>query len=55
MQSLWNERRFLLKRTVGGLLISTLFALLLPQRFESTARLITPGVMDSSALYMGLL
>jgi tyrosine-protein kinase Etk/Wzc len=55
IRSLWNERRFLLKGTLGCLLISTLFALLLPKRYESTARLITPGGMDSSALFIGLL
>jgi capsule polysaccharide export protein KpsE/RkpR len=54
-QSLWNERRFLLISTIGSLLISTLFALLLPKRFESTARLITPGIIDSSALFLSLL
>jgi tyrosine-protein kinase Etk/Wzc len=54
-QSLWNERRFLLKSTLGSLLISTLFALLVPKRFESPAPLITPGIIDSSALFMGVL
>ena len=54
-QSLWNERRFLLKITLGSLLISTVIAIVLPKRYESKARLITPGVMNSSALYIGLL
>jgi uncharacterized protein involved in exopolysaccharide biosynthesis len=54
-RSLWNERRFLLEITLGSLLYSTLIAMVLPERYESEARFITPGVMDSSALYIGLL
>src|SRR5580692_11195907 len=54
-QSVWNERRFLLKCTVGGVLFSTLFALLLPTKYESTARLITRGVSNSGALCIALL
>jgi uncharacterized protein involved in exopolysaccharide biosynthesis len=54
-QSAWNERRFLVRSTVGGLLFYTLFAVLLPTKYRSTARLITRGVSNSSALCVALL
>ena len=54
-RSLWNERRFLLEFTLCSLLFSMLIAIVLPERYESEARFLTPGTKDSSELYIGLL
>lgn len=39
---LWNERRFLLRVFIGGILVSMVIALLIPSRYESTVRLMPP-------------
>jgi uncharacterized protein involved in exopolysaccharide biosynthesis len=54
-RSLWNEWRFLLKITVGSFLISTVIAIVLPKRYESEARLMTPGGMNSNTSIVGVL
>jgi uncharacterized protein involved in exopolysaccharide biosynthesis len=38
----WENRRFVFRSTILGLLLSTLIAFLIPRRFESTARLMPP-------------
>src|ERR1700730_8982634 len=54
-RSLWNEWRFLLKIILGSFLISTVIAIVLPKRYESEARLMTPGGMNSNTAVVGLL
>lgn len=39
---LWNERRFLVRVFIGGLLVSLLIAFLIPVRYQSTAQLMPP-------------
>lgn len=45
---LWSARKFLLRVTVVGLLVSTLVAFLIPKKYESTARLMPPDQTNSS-------
>ena len=48
LRLLWEHRRLLSLTALGGLLASTLFAFLIPVRFESTARLMSPDSGPSS-------
>jgi capsule polysaccharide export protein KpsE/RkpR len=48
--SLWNQRRFLRRAALAGLLIGTALAFLLPMRFESTTQLMPPDNQSSTAL-----
>jgi capsule polysaccharide export protein KpsE/RkpR len=52
LRLLWNERRFLTHAVVAGLLFGTLFAFLLPKRFESTTQLMPPDSQSSSGMAM---
>jgi uncharacterized protein involved in exopolysaccharide biosynthesis len=56
LRLLWEERRFLFRAAIAGLLASTLLAFLLPKRFVSTAQLMPPDSQTSStlALFAGL-
>ena len=47
---LWNERRFLLKLTLLGAVCSAILSLLLPLRFEATARVMPPDSGGNLAL-----
>jgi uncharacterized protein involved in exopolysaccharide biosynthesis len=47
----WENRRFILRAAVAGLLFSVLLAFLIPKRYESTARLMPP---DPGAPGMGM-
>jgi uncharacterized protein involved in exopolysaccharide biosynthesis len=53
---LWNQRRFLGRAALLGLLIGTAVAFLLPKRFESTTQLMPPDNQSTStiALMAGL-
>jgi uncharacterized protein involved in exopolysaccharide biosynthesis len=48
LRLVWTTRRFLVRATVAGLLIGTLFAFLLPKRFESTTQLMPPDTQSAS-------
>jgi capsule polysaccharide export protein KpsE/RkpR len=50
LRLLWNERRFLTRAAVAGLLFGTLVAFLLPKRFESTMRLMPPDAQSTSGM-----
>ena len=52
---LWRRRGLLLGITVGGLLLSALAALLLPNKYEAVARLSALGLGSSSARFIGIL
>src|SRR5215472_7036335 len=47
---LWQRRRLLGRTAIYGLLASVLFALLIPTRYESTARLMPPDDGPSGGL-----
>ncbi len=49
---LWEQRRFLFRVTACGLLVATAIALLIPKRYESTARLMPPDSQSTSGLAM---
>jgi uncharacterized protein involved in exopolysaccharide biosynthesis len=48
--SLWNQRRFLGRAALAGLLIGTALAFLLPKRFESTTQLMPPDNQSATGL-----
>jgi uncharacterized protein involved in exopolysaccharide biosynthesis len=50
----WENRQFIFRSTVAGLLLSALVAFLIPKRFESTARLMPPD-QGSSSMGMAML
>ncbi len=50
LRLLWAERRFLLRAAVAGFLAATLVAVLLPNRFVSTAQLMPPDSQTGSTL-----
>jgi uncharacterized protein involved in exopolysaccharide biosynthesis len=50
----WANRRFILRATAAGLLLSTLIAFLIPKRFQTTARLMPPD-QGSSGMGMTLM
>ncbi len=52
LRLLWNERRFLSRVAVAGLLFGTLLAFLLPKRFESTTQLMPPDAQSTSGMSM---
>ena len=52
LRLLWNERRFLSRAAVAGLLLGTLVAFLLPKRFESTTQLMPPDSQSTSGMAM---
>src|SRR5882757_11267879 len=52
LRLLWNERRFLNRAAAAGLLLGTLFAFLLPKKFESTTQLMPPDSQSSSGMAM---
>jgi uncharacterized protein involved in exopolysaccharide biosynthesis len=52
MRLLWNERRFLKKVVLYGLVLAVLVSLLLPVRYESRTRLMPPDQQSSSGLAM---
>ena len=52
LRLLWNERRFLSRAAVAGLLFGTLVAFLLPKRFESTMQLMPPDSQSTSGMAM---
>lgn len=49
---LWERRRFLLRASAVGLLVSTLAAFLIPKSYTSTAQLMPPDQQSTSALAM---
>jgi len=52
LRLLWNERRFISRAAVAGLLLGTLVAFLLPKRFESTTQLMPPDAQATSGMAM---
>jgi capsule polysaccharide export protein KpsE/RkpR len=52
LRLLWNERKFLSRAVVAGLLFGTLVAFLVPKRFESTAQLMPPDAQSTSGMAM---
>jgi uncharacterized protein involved in exopolysaccharide biosynthesis len=50
LQLLWARRRMLFRAVLYALLASTVFAFLIPARYESTARLMPPDNQSSSGL-----
>jgi len=51
---IWDNRRFIFRVAVAGMLVSILIALLLPKRFQSTARLMPPD-QGSSGLGLAMM
>lgn len=52
LRLLWANRRFLFRTTAGGLLLAMAIALLLPNAYESTARLMPPDSQANSSYAM---
>jgi len=52
MRVLWEERRFLVRVCLSGLLFSLLIAVLLPAKYESKTRLMPPDQQSGSGLAM---
>lgn len=52
LRLLWEERRFLWKMALLGLVLGTLVAFLLPKYYDSTAQLMPPNTDDSSGMAM---
>lgn len=50
----WENRRYIFRSTVAGLVLSALIAFLIPNRFQSTARLMPPD-QGSSGMGMAML
>jgi uncharacterized protein involved in exopolysaccharide biosynthesis len=50
LRLLWNERRFLVRCVLIGLIVATLTAFLIPKQFESTAQLMPPESQSSSSV-----
>src|SRR5271163_2332219 len=50
LRLLWNERRFLVRCVLAGLVVATLAAFLIPKHFESTAQLMPPDSQSSGGL-----
>ncbi len=48
LRLVWNRRRFVLRLAGLGLVLSTLIAFMIPNRFQSTTRLMPPDQMDLS-------
>ncbi len=49
---LWERRRFLVRATVWGLILSTIVAFVIPKRYESTTRLMPPDPQSGSGMAM---
>jgi capsule polysaccharide export protein KpsE/RkpR len=52
LRLLWDERAFLMRVTVRGLILATLVAFLLPVRYEAKTRLMPPDDQSGSGLAM---
>ncbi len=52
LRLLWQNRRFLLRAAVFGLIASTLIAFLIPNSYTSTTQLMPPDTQSSSGLAM---
>ena len=52
LRLIWEQRRFLARFTGAGLLLMIAVALLIPNRYESTARLMPPDTQGTSGLAM---
>ena len=52
MRLLWEERRFLGRAAITGLVLSLLIAIVLPSRYESRTRLMPPDQQSGSGLAM---
>jgi len=52
LRLLWERRRTLIRSAIAGLLFGTLFAFLLPKRFEATTQLMPPDSESSSGIAM---
>jgi uncharacterized protein involved in exopolysaccharide biosynthesis len=50
LRLLWDERRFLVRCVLAGLVVATLIAFLIPKQFESTAQLMPPESQSSNSL-----
>ena len=50
LRLLWNERRFMARCMLSGLVAATLVAFLIPKRYESTAQLMPPDSQSNSSL-----
>ena len=52
LRLLWGRRRFFFRAAVAGLLVSTLFAFLIPKSYTSTAQLMPPDTQSPSGIAM---
>jgi capsule polysaccharide export protein KpsE/RkpR len=52
LRLLWNERQFLTRAAIAGLILGTLLAFVLPRRFDSTTQLMPPDDRSSSGIAM---
>jgi uncharacterized protein involved in exopolysaccharide biosynthesis len=52
LRLVWNRRRFLMRATATGLLVSTLMAVLIPKRYTSTTQLMPPDSQSTSGMAM---
>ena len=52
LRLLWDQRGFLFRVAVYGLVATTLIAFVIPKRYESTARLMPPDSQSSSGMAM---
>src|ERR1700683_1178442 len=50
LRQFWNERRFILRCGIAGLLLSTVIAFAIPKEFVSTVQLMPPDTQSSSSL-----
>jgi len=49
---LWEQRRFLARASVWGLVLSIIVAFVMPKRYQSTARLMPPDSLSPSSMAM---
>ncbi|HVB29829.1 MAG TPA: Wzz/FepE/Etk N-terminal domain-containing protein [Terriglobia bacterium] len=54
LRLLWEERRFLLRAILCGLVVATLVAFLIPKQYTSTARLMPPSSSGAGSLAASL-
>jgi len=52
LRLLWEQRRFLARVTIGGLLAATAISFLIPKRYESTTRLMPPDSQSGASMAM---
>jgi capsule polysaccharide export protein KpsE/RkpR len=50
LRLLWENRRFLIVSTIAGVVLGTFIALLLPNRYESTAQLMPPDSQSGTGM-----